>query len=128
MSFAFGIKIDKDVVRRALAKHYRPEPGSGSPSWLTFLGDSKDSLWCADLFRCESLILKAHWVMVVKDATEGCKSKRFPLALSLSRFISAARRCLSVNSPQTGWSKRATSGFPNRSLKTTDCGVASFRM
>ncbi len=28
---------------------------------------SKDSLWSVDLFRCESLILKSHWVMVVMD-------------------------------------------------------------
>ena len=42
-------------------------PGSGGPSWLTFLGHSKDSLWSVDLFRCESLILRTHWVMVVLD-------------------------------------------------------------
>ena len=63
----FDIEIDKDVVRRVLAKHYRPEPGSNGPSWLTFLGHSKDSLWSVDLFRCESLSLKSHWVMVVMD-------------------------------------------------------------
>jgi hypothetical protein len=56
-SYAFGIDIDKDVVRRVLAKHYRPEPGSGGPSRLTFLGHAKDSLWSLDLFRCESLFL-----------------------------------------------------------------------
>ncbi len=67
ISFVFDIEIDKDVVRRVLAKHYRPEPGSNGPSWLTFLGHSKDSLWSVDLFRCESLILKSHWVMVVMD-------------------------------------------------------------
>ena len=50
-----------------LAKHCRPGPGSGGPSWLTFLGNSKDSLWSIDLFRCESLILRTHWVMVVLD-------------------------------------------------------------
>jgi hypothetical protein len=55
------------VVRRVLAKYYRPEPGSNGPSWLTFLGHSKDSLWSVDPFRCESLILKSHWVMVVMD-------------------------------------------------------------
>ena len=65
LRYAFGVAIDKDVVRRVLAKHYRPEPGG--PSWLTFLGHSKDSLWSVDLFRCESLILKTHWVMVVMD-------------------------------------------------------------
>jgi len=67
ISFSFDADIDKDVVRRVLAKHYRPDPGSGGPSWLTFLGHSKDSLWSVDLFRCESLILKTHWVMVVMD-------------------------------------------------------------
>jgi putative transposase len=65
LRYAFGVAIDKDVVRRVLAKHYRPEPGG--PSWLSFLGHSKDSLWSVDLFRCESLILKTHWVMVVMD-------------------------------------------------------------
>ena len=67
ISLVFDIEIDKDSVRRVLAKHYRPEPGSNGPSWLTFLGHSKDSLWSVDLFRCESLILKSHWVMVVMD-------------------------------------------------------------
>ena len=63
----FDIEIDKDVVRRVLARYYRPEPGPNGPSWLTFLGHSKDSLWSVDLFRCESLILNSHWVMVVMD-------------------------------------------------------------
>jgi transposase InsO family protein len=67
ISQVFDIAIDKDVVRRVLAKHYRPEPGSNGPSWLTFLGHSKDSLWSVDFFRCESLTLKSHWVMVVMD-------------------------------------------------------------
>ena len=63
----FGVEIDKDVVRRVLAKHYRPEPGAGGPSWLTFIGHMKDSLWSVDLFRCESITLKTHWVLVVMD-------------------------------------------------------------
>ena len=37
------------------------------PSWLTFLGHAKDSLWSVDLFRCESAILRTHWVLVVMD-------------------------------------------------------------
>ena len=45
LSFIFGVEIDKDVVRRVLAKRYRPGPGSRGPSWLTFLGHCKDSLW-----------------------------------------------------------------------------------
>jgi transposase InsO family protein len=64
---SFGIDIDKDVVRRVLVAHYRPGPGDGGPSWLTFLGHTKDSLWSIDLFRCESILLKSHWVLVVMD-------------------------------------------------------------
>ncbi len=65
---AFGIQIDKDVVRRVLAKYYRPVLGGGDgPSWLTFIGHTKDSLWSVDLFRCESILLKTHSVMVVMD-------------------------------------------------------------
>jgi putative transposase len=63
----FGIDIDKDVVRRVLAKHLRPEPGGGGPSWLTVIGHTKDSLWSTDLFCCESILLKTHWVLVVMD-------------------------------------------------------------
>ena len=67
IAHAFGIDIDKDVVRRVLAKYYDLRPGDGGPSWLTFLGQLKDSLWSVDLFRCESMLLKTHWVMVVID-------------------------------------------------------------
>ena len=64
---AFGINLDKDVVRRVLAAHYRSDPGDGGPSWLTFIGHAKDSLWSIDLFRCESILLNSHWVLVVMD-------------------------------------------------------------
>src|SRR6266849_4098967 len=67
IALAFAIPIDQDVVRRILARHYRPEPASGGPSWLTFLGHMKDSLWSVDLFRCESATLRSHWVLVVMD-------------------------------------------------------------
>ena len=67
ISLAFGVEIDKDVVRRVLSVHYRPESDSGGPSWLTFLGHTKDSLWSCDLFRCKSATLRMHWVLVVMD-------------------------------------------------------------
>ena len=44
---AFGVEIDKDLVRRVLAKYYRPTPGDSGPSWLSFLGHTKDSLQVA---------------------------------------------------------------------------------
>ena len=58
IALAFGVEIDKDVVRRILSAHYRPESDSAGPSWLTFLGHSKDSLWSCDLFRYESASLR----------------------------------------------------------------------
>ena len=67
IALAFGIPITKDVVRRILAVRYQPEPDSAGPSWLTVLGHTKDSLWSLDLFRCESAILRTHWVLVVMD-------------------------------------------------------------
>ena len=33
IALAFAVEIDKDIVRRILSVHYRPE--SGGPSWLT---------------------------------------------------------------------------------------------
>ena len=67
MNLAFGTSINKDVVRRILALHYQPVPNGGGPSWLTFLGQAKDSLWSLDLLRCESVTLSTYWVLVVMD-------------------------------------------------------------
>ena len=46
ISRTFGVDIDKNVVHRVLAKHYRPN---------------------VDLFRCESIVLKSYWVLVVMN-------------------------------------------------------------
>jgi putative transposase len=67
ITLAFGIPIDKDVVRRILAARYQPKPDSARPSWLTVLGHAKDSLWSGDLFRCESAVLHTYWVLVAMD-------------------------------------------------------------
>jgi hypothetical protein len=61
-----------DVVRRILAVHYHPAPKSGGPSWLTFLGHMKDSLWSVDLMRCESITLRTYWILVVMDQYTRC--------------------------------------------------------
>ncbi len=63
----FGLDIDKNVVHRVLAKHYRPSPNGSGPSWLSFIGHTTDSLWSVDLFRCESIVLQSYWVLVVMD-------------------------------------------------------------
>jgi len=67
IALAFGIPINKDVMRRILAARSKPGSDSKGPSWLTVLGHTKDSLWSLDLFRCESAVLHTHWVLVVMD-------------------------------------------------------------
>jgi hypothetical protein len=57
----------KNVVYRVVAKHYRPAREGTGPSWLSFIGHTKDSLWSVDLFRCESIVLRSYWVLVVMD-------------------------------------------------------------
>ena len=67
ISMAFGSELNKDVVRRILVRFYRPVSGDDGPSWLTVIGHAKDSLWSVDLFRCESMLLKTYWILVVMD-------------------------------------------------------------
>jgi putative transposase len=67
ISQTFGVDLDKNVVHRVLAKHYHPAPGGKGPSWLSFIGHTTDSLWSVDLFRCESIVLRSYWVLVVMD-------------------------------------------------------------
>ena len=69
---AFGNTISRFTVGRILCKNKDRPPSYDGPSWLTFIGHMKDSLWSrgagpVDLFRCESITLKSHWVMVVLD-------------------------------------------------------------
>jgi transposase InsO family protein len=81
----FGIDINKDVVRRVLAKHYKPSSphDHDGPSWLTFLSHLKDSIWSIDFFKCESINCKSYVVMVVMDVFTrrmiGVATAPFPL-------------------------------------------------
>jgi putative transposase len=59
ISHAFGLEIDKDVVRRILANHSLPKSEGEGPSWLCAIAEAHDSLWSIDLFRCESILLKS---------------------------------------------------------------------
>ncbi len=68
VSNRFGIDINKNVIRRILALHYNPQPPDfRHPSWLSVIGNIKNSLWSIDLFRCESMTLRSYWVLVVMD-------------------------------------------------------------
>jgi putative transposase len=63
---SFGLQVNEQRVRRILRKYLKPPPSSG-PSWLSFLGSAKDSLWSVDFFRCESILLQSYAVMIVLD-------------------------------------------------------------
>jgi len=67
ISHAFGVDLNKDVVRRILQQHYAGLPRGNGPSWLTTRAQAKDSLWSLDLFRCESIMLRSYWVMLIID-------------------------------------------------------------
>ena len=104
-----------------LAKHYHPgSSGSEGPSWLTFIGQAKDSLWSLDLFRCESILLHRHWVLMVMDVftrriigfgverghidgVSVCRMFNHAIAGQLlPRSVSAPTYRLITNSPPTG--------------------------
>ncbi|MGB5224347.1 MAG: helix-turn-helix domain-containing protein [Arenicellales bacterium] len=80
---AFGVNIDKDVVRRVLAKHYRPAPYDGGPSWLTFLRHTRESLCSVALFRRESILPKFHSILL---AIGQCTRRIIGCAISGCRF------------------------------------------
>jgi putative transposase len=67
ISNSFDITINKDVVLRILARHFKPNSGGSGPSWLNFIGHMTDSLWSLDFYRVESVLLKSHWIMVLMD-------------------------------------------------------------
>ena len=66
---SLGITISCFTVGRILRKHHLPRFGgnNGGPSWLTFIGNTSDSLWSVDFFKCESITMKTHTVMAVID-------------------------------------------------------------
>ena len=51
INLVFGVDLNKDVVRRVLAVHYKPDSSNQGLSWLTTIGHAKDSLWSRDADR-----------------------------------------------------------------------------
>ncbi len=75
INLAFGLDLDKDIVRRVLAVHYRPNPADRRPSWLTILGHAKDSLWSVDLFRAGSSASLSMPEMSMAQRSAGCLTR-----------------------------------------------------
>jgi len=107
INLAFGLDLDKDIVRRVLAAHYKQRPGYNRPSWLTIFGHAKDSLWSIDLFRVESIMLKSHWIMVVMDQY----TRRIIRFAVTAGYADGATVCHMFNdaSSAPGWPKRISS-------------------
>ena len=101
-----------------LAKHYWPNhSGSNGLSWLGFLAQSKDSLWSLDLFRCESILLRSHWVMLVMDVFTrriiGFGVERADIdGVSICRMFSCATCAVSKPNPLEYRSRSAVSVSP----------------
>jgi transposase InsO family protein len=66
LAFASPQTRPKGSVRGTHRRHHRAE-ASQSALRLTFIAQATDSLWSVDLFRCESILLHSHWVLVVID-------------------------------------------------------------
>lgn len=75
IALAFGIPINKDVVRRILAVRYKPTPDSAGPSWLTVLGHAKDRLLSLDpiarLVAKRRRLTSARTMIRCTDSTNG---------------------------------------------------------
>jgi hypothetical protein len=63
INLAFGTSINKDVVRRILALHYRPMPTEGGPSWPTSIGHTNTACLASTYF--DTVVLGTYWVLVV---------------------------------------------------------------
>src|SRR5258708_482230 len=120
IALAFGIEIDKDVVRRILSVHYRPKSNGGGPSWLTFLGHAKDSLWSCDLFRCESAAWRTHWVLVVMEVRY-IEKEQLGWQAGSPRCVGALRRRLRSGGRSSGDLAERSDRFPGRTSLVASC-------
>ncbi len=126
IALAFGIPIDKDVVRRILAVRYQPEPDSCGPSWLTFLGHAKESLWSIDLFgasqrSCEAIGCCWSWTSArggsSASASMAASWMAEPCAACSTMPLEGMRR-RSTSAPTTIRCTGSTNGRP-----TCECSV-----
>jgi hypothetical protein len=124
IAHALGLEIDKDVVRRVLAKHFRPEPSADGPSRLTLIAQAKDSLCSVGLFRVESILLGSQWVMLVMDVFS-----RRTIGLGIvSAWIDGVLVCRMFNCATAGQSKPKYPGTDHDSLFRFHRGLANLRV
>jgi hypothetical protein len=94
ISQTFGVDIDKNVVHRVLEKHYRPAPSGIGPSWLSFIGHIRDSLWSVDLFS------RGSQMAIAVDASPSCCGAiGYSWSWTNLRVASSASACTAALSP-----------------------------
>jgi hypothetical protein len=101
IALAFGVPVDKDLVRRILAGQYSPKPGAGAPSWLTFLAQMKDSLWSADLFAAnrQGCELTGFWSSWISTPVASWGSACSPAPSTASRFAECSTTPFKATAP-----------------------------
>jgi len=57
VNLAFGLDIDKNVVRRILAVHYKPEPGNSGQDWPERISSDNDPLFQYDQWKANLRVL-----------------------------------------------------------------------
>jgi hypothetical protein len=67
------------------------------------LGHAKDSLWSVDLFRCESAVLRAYWVLVVMDQHPSDRGFGVHCGAVDGRICRMFNRATRSNHPPTHW-------------------------
>jgi hypothetical protein len=87
-TLAFGVEIDKDVVQRILAVYSGPTPESGGPSWLSFLGHMKDSLWSVDFTQPRPVLAAPLSQAPPRPRAYPIpRARAFPCESALARFV-----------------------------------------
>src|SRR5688572_4384087 len=108
LAFMFGVELDRDVVRRVLARRYRPEPGSQGPSWLTFLAQAcsmvPPSAACSTMQSLGSSLGRATCVWRISDLSH--RSCGYPSLVTFVLIATMARcatwsSCLFISSPRS---------------------------
>ena len=94
---AFGFDIHNDLVRRVLAKHYRPTHRDGGPSGLTVFRHTGVSLWSTALFQRISIFPNIHSSFLAIGHAE---SQNFARKEYIGRTADLNRR-VTGNSPYT---------------------------
>jgi hypothetical protein len=110
IAHAFGIDINKDIVRWVLAKHYRPEAGTDGPSWLSSYASSRGQEKNDGARTCRLGFPRAR----SRGSRRGSRRARI-------EQISCGRRRAGIGAPA------AEGPFQIKALNVAFCGIKNLR-